>query len=136
MKYPYLTTQVSKGLVLLGVVISLVSCSSSSSLKGEIFVKLQWSEIPCDPRAIGSAGYVKTGKEEVIGRVEITEFLRESPSQGDANSKTCVYAYKSSDLNVQGDILIIEFGGSEDWSKTWVIPKTEFEDGLVDLETM
>ena len=136
MKYPYKFIQVSKGIILLGVVFSLVSCSSSSSLKGEIFIKLQMSEIPCDPRAISSAGSIKTGKEEVIGRVEITEFLRELPSQGDANSKTCIYAYESSDLNIQGDVLIIEFGGNEDWSKRWVIPKSEFEDGLVDLETM
>ena len=136
MKYPYKFLQVSKGIVLLGVVFGLVSCSSNSSIKGEIFVKLQMSEIPCDPRAISSAGSIKTGKEEVIGRVEITEFLRELPSQGDANSKTCIYAYVSSDLKIQGDILIIEFGGSEDWSKRWVIPKSEFEDGLVDLETM
>jgi hypothetical protein len=136
MKYPDKFIEASKGFVLLGVVLSLVSCGSSSSLKGEIFVKLQMSEIPCDPRAISSAGSIKTGKEEVIGRVEITKFVREVPSQGDANSKTCIYAYESSDLNIQGDILIIEFGGSEDWSKRWVIPKSEFEDGLVDLETM
>ena len=136
MKYPYKSIQVSKGIVLLGIVFSLVSCSSSSSLKGEIFIKLQMSEVPCDPRAISFAGSIKTGKEEVIGRLEITEFLRELPSQGDANSKTCIYAYESSDLNIQGDILIIEFGGNEDWSKRGVIPKSEFEDGLVDLETM
>ena len=46
------------------------------------------------------------------------------------------YFRKTLDLKIQGDILIIEFGGSEDWSKRWVIPKSEFEDGLVDLETM
>jgi hypothetical protein len=135
MKYPDNIIKASKVIVLLGVVFSLASCSSSSSLKGEIFVRFQMSEIPCDPRAVSSAGSIKTGKEEVIGRVEITEFLREVPSEGDANSITCVYSYESSDLSIDGDILIIEFGGSEDWSGRWVVPKSEFEDGSVDLDT-
>jgi hypothetical protein len=115
-------------------ILLLTGCSSSSQITGELTVQYVSSFLPCEPQNLPVVGSVSNGAGEILGSVSIIEFLRESRS-GNANSRSCIYYFASTKVNLKQEVLVIEFGGDQRWSGRWILNQAQYEDGVVNLRT-
>jgi hypothetical protein len=115
-------------------ILLLTGCSASSQITGEIIVQYVPTDLPCEPQTLPVVGSISSGVGEILGSVSIKALLRESRND-DTNSRNCIYSFTTTEVNLNQEVLVIEFAGSQRWSGKWILNRTQFEDGVVDLRT-
>ena len=124
-----------KKFTILSVLISaflLSGCSSNSQITGELTVTYVPTGLPCEPQKLPAVGSISSGANEILGSVSITSLLREIEND-DTNSRSCVFSYSTSNVDLKLEVLVIEFGGDQRWSGRWILSQDEFKDGTVNL---
>ena len=111
--------------------IILTSCSGSlQKVEGTLEYKVNKFAETCS-ESIGTNGVLTNGAGEILGTIRIISV--ELPVNIDDNFNYCTANLEALDINLSGDVLQVEFAGQSRWSGKWILNKSDFEGGQIQL---
>jgi len=111
--------------------IVLTSCTGSlQKVEGTLGYAVNKFAETCS-ESIGTSGVLTNGAGEVLGTIRIISV--ELPENVDDNFNYCTANLEALDINLSGDVLQVEFSGTSRWSGKWILNKSDFESGRIQI---
>jgi hypothetical protein len=105
----------------------LTSCANSPS---QLSGTLEFSDVrPCES-TLGTQGSVESGSGEILGSISIVRVERDGKEEG---FPKCLVRLEAEEIDLDVDVLVIKF---DDWVNPparWILQKSEFENGEIQL---
>ena len=109
----------------------LTSCAGSlQKIEGTLGYEVNKFAETCS-ESIGTSGVLTNGAGEILGTIRIISV--ELPVNVDDNFNYCTANLEALDINLSGDVLQVEFAGQSRWSGKWILNKSDFEGGRIQL---
>lgn len=107
----------------------LTSCSSKlSSIEGQITFKLP-GHIQCETYG-GSIGEVATGDGKILGTIVMSGLGFNPLTDG---FRECKFGLKGDEINLDTDVLVIQFAVDDIFGGKWILKPSEFSQGKISL---
>ena len=119
----------------IAVILLLVGCAPKlQTVTGTLgFVVNPFMEKCSD--GIGITGTLKSGTGEILGTIRMESILSEKPAPADVNNqlKLCTAKLIANEIDLSGNVLTVDFSGGQRWSGKWILQKSDFSNGVLNL---
>jgi len=114
---------------LVTIFLFITGCSQKlSTLEGQLTFKLPGHH-QCETYG-GSLGEVSTGDGKILGTVAMSGLGFSPQIDG---FKECKFGLKGQEINLDTEVLVIEFEVDDIFSGKWILQPSEFENGYISL---